>query len=90
MRTLAGLWIAGTALALFAVAAFAVGQYPVSPVDAAVVLWSRLSGLPSGLPAVVDTVVVQVRLPRVLSAMLVGAALFTLVPGRLIWLLFFG
>jgi iron complex transport system permease protein len=49
--------------------AFAVGRYPVSLSE----LFSVLSGQP--VAANVETVVLQVRGPRVLSALLVGAAL---------------
>ncbi|MGQ9364812.1 FecCD family ABC transporter permease [Azospirillum sp. ST 5-10] len=74
-RTAAGLALATAALAVLALAAFTVGQFPVAPADALAVLAAHLTGAAHGLPPVVDTVVVQVRLPRVLSAMLVGAAL---------------
>ncbi|HEU4351062.1 MAG TPA: iron ABC transporter permease [Burkholderiales bacterium] len=49
--------------------AFAVGRYPVSLSE----LWSVLAGQP--VAANVETVVLQVRGPRVLAALLVGAAL---------------
>jgi iron complex transport system permease protein len=39
------------------------------------VLWSRLTGVPHGLPASIDTVVFNVRGPRIAAAILVGAAL---------------
>jgi iron complex transport system permease protein len=37
--------------------------------------WSKISGVPSGLPAVLETVVFKVRGPRVLASMIVGAVL---------------
>lgn len=55
-------------LALVAIA-FAVGRYPVSLQE----LWSMLVG--KSVPANVETVVLHVRGPRVLAALLVGAAL---------------
>ncbi|MCD6041560.1 MAG: FecCD transport family protein [Burkholderiales bacterium] len=58
----------GVLLALLALA-FAVGRYPVSISE----LFCVLSGQP--VPANVETVVLQVRGPRVLAALLVGAAL---------------
>ncbi len=58
----------GVLLALLAVA-FAVGRYPVSISE----LFSVLAGQP--VPANVETVVLQVRGPRVLAAVVVGAAL---------------
>jgi len=39
------------------------------------VLWSKLTGVPHGLPPSVDTVVFNVRGPRIAAAILVGAAL---------------
>lgn len=55
--------------------AFMVGRFPVTPGDLAAVVWSRLTGSASGLPLAVETVVLQVRGPRVVAAVLVGAAL---------------
>jgi iron complex transport system permease protein len=52
-----------------------VGTYPVSGLELAEIVFSRLMGHDLGLPAVYDTVVFNIRLPRVLLAMLVGAAL---------------
>jgi iron complex transport system permease protein len=40
-----------------------------------IVLWSKLTGTPHGLPSSVDTVVFNVRGPRIAAAILVGAAL---------------
>jgi iron complex transport system permease protein len=60
---------AGGALIALVVVAFAVGRYPVSLVD----LFGVLSGNP--VAATVETVVMQVRGPRVVAALLVGAAL---------------
>src|SRR5262249_2584409 len=55
--------------------AFAVGRFPLSPADLATAVWSRAMGRPSGLPAAVETVIFNVRGPRVLAAVAVGAAL---------------
>ena len=63
------------ALALALVAAFAIGRFPVAPLDILAILWSKLAGVPSGLPPAVEAVILQVRGPRVLAAVLVGAAL---------------
>jgi iron complex transport system permease protein len=57
------------ALVVLVGVAFAVGRYPVSLAE----LFSVLSG--QSVPANVETVVLQVRGPRVLAALLVGAAL---------------
>jgi len=55
--------------------AFAFGRLSVSWADLWQLLASRLTGQPSGLPPAVETVVLQVRGPRVLAAVAVGAAL---------------
>ncbi|MDH5343721.1 MAG: iron ABC transporter permease, partial [Betaproteobacteria bacterium] len=61
---------------LFIVAvAFATGQYPVRSGDLLRVLWSWAGGAPHGLDPTIDTVVLQIRGPRVIAALLVGAAL---------------
>ena len=61
--------IAGAALVALTLVAFAVGRYPIS--------FSELIALVTGgeVPANVETVVLQVRGPRVLAALLVGASL---------------
>jgi iron complex transport system permease protein len=65
------------ALALVAlfIAAFALGKFPVSPHDLLAVLWAKLSGGASGVSPAVETVVWQIRLPRIAAALLIGAAL---------------
>ena len=60
---------AATALVALTVLAFAVGRYPVSVSE----LISLLMG--NTVPANVETVILQVRGPRVLAALVVGAAL---------------
>ncbi len=69
-------WAAPLLLLLAVVlAALAAGRYPVSPIDVARVIVARLTGGSSGLDATAETVVWQVRLPRVAAGLLVGAAL---------------
>jgi iron complex transport system permease protein len=67
--------VAGGALVVLVVVAFSVGRFPVTPAELLAVLWSKLTGTPHGLPASIDTVVVNVRGPRIAAAILVGAAL---------------
>jgi iron complex transport system permease protein len=50
-----------------------VGAYPVSPAEFAAALGRRLTGAPAR--GQVDTVLFEVRLPRVLAAALIGAAI---------------
>jgi iron complex transport system permease protein len=72
---LPGLTIAFGVLALGLIVAFTVGRYPVSLGELADVLLSRVTGKPSGAPPAVENVVLLVRAPRVVAALLVGAAL---------------
>ena len=52
-----------------------IGRYPIDPGVAIGVLASRVMPITRYWPATVDTVMFQIRLPRALLAMLVGAAL---------------
>ncbi|WP_018262808.1 FecCD family ABC transporter permease [Methylobacterium sp. WSM2598] len=63
------------ALILAVALAFGVGRYPVGLGDVARVLAAKLTGAPSGAPAAVEAVVLQIRGPRILAAILIGAAL---------------
>lgn len=63
------------ALIILTVAAFAAGRYPVAAGDALRIVWSWAGGAPHGLDSTLETVVLQIRGPRILSALLVGAAL---------------
>src|SRR6202163_48890 len=55
--------------------AFTVGRYPVGLADLANVLFSKATGHNPEVSPAVESVILQVRGPRVLAAMLVGAAL---------------
>jgi iron complex transport system permease protein len=55
--------------------AFTVGRYPVSLGDLLTVLLAKVTGQTADVPTAVQSVVLQVRGPRVLAAALVGAAL---------------
>ena len=63
------------ALALFVLWTFTVGRFPVSAMDAWQALLAAMGGRDSGLAPDVDAIVVQVRAPRVVAALAVGAAL---------------
>jgi iron complex transport system permease protein len=73
----AGLWLGLPTLALILlfIAAFSIGQFPVPLHDLAAVLWEKLGGAQSGVPPAIETVVWQIRLPRIAAAVLIGAAL---------------
>jgi iron complex transport system permease protein len=72
-----GLAVAVAVLLAGVALAFALGRFPISAADVATVLWSRLTGRPSGLPGSVEAVVLSVRGPRVVAAILTGSALAT-------------
>ncbi|MGZ7208300.1 MAG: FecCD family ABC transporter permease [Methanobacterium sp.] len=56
-------------------ASFLVGRYPVSPNEVIMAFASKLFFINSNLPATVNTVIFDIRLPRILSAMIIGASL---------------
>jgi iron complex transport system permease protein len=72
---LPGLAIATAVLIAGLLLAFTVGRYPVSLGDLLTVLLTKATGHTADVPAAVQSVVLQVRGPRVLAAALVGAAL---------------
>jgi len=61
-------------VALFFIS-FLLGRYPVSPPEVIAVLASKILPLEHTWPSVLDTVVFQIRLPRIMAAVLVGAGL---------------
>jgi len=66
------------ALALLAVivaVAFSVGRYPVAAGDLVTLLWAKLSGAQNGPDSTVEAVVWKIRGPRVVAAIMIGAAL---------------
>ncbi len=64
-----GVLIAGLLLA------FTVGRYPVALADIAEFIASRLGGRVAALPPAVENVILHIRGPRVVAAVLVGGAL---------------
>jgi iron complex transport system permease protein len=72
---LPGLLIALGVLVLGLIVAFTVGRYPVSLAELADVLIAKLTGRPTTASPAVENVVLLVRGPRVVAAVLVGAAL---------------
>jgi iron complex transport system permease protein len=63
------------ALLLLFIAAFTIGQFPVALHDLVAVVWEKLGGAKSGVPPAIETVVWQIRLPRIAAAVLIGAGL---------------
>jgi iron complex transport system permease protein len=74
-RFLPGLIIALGVLALGLLVAFTVGRYPVTLAELIEVLVSRLTGRATTVAPAVENVVLLVRGPRVVAAVLVGGAL---------------
>lgn len=72
---LPGLTIATGVLIAGLLLAFTVGRYPVSLADLMQVLFAKATGGQSHVSQAVESVVLQVRGPRVLAACMVGAAL---------------
>jgi iron complex transport system permease protein len=66
---------AAAALAAAVLWSFSVGRFPVAADDVVRALWSSLGGGDSGLAPNVEALVLQVRAPRILAAIAVGAAL---------------
>ncbi|MDJ0947672.1 MAG: iron ABC transporter permease [Alphaproteobacteria bacterium] len=75
VRRLWGPWGLVLLLLLIVAVSFSVGQYPVAPGDVFDVLLSRVFGFEHDVTPAAETVVLQVRLPRVVGALLVGATL---------------
>jgi iron complex transport system permease protein len=63
------------AIAVMAIVAFSVGRFPISVGDFLSVLWAGMTGGQHGLDPTVETVIYQIRAPRVAAALLIGAAL---------------
>jgi iron complex transport system permease protein len=72
---LPALTLATTLLIALALIAFALGRFAISPGDLLTVVWARLSGAPQSLPTTYDAVIFQIRGPRVLAAIVIGATL---------------
>ncbi|HEY9344526.1 MAG TPA: iron chelate uptake ABC transporter family permease subunit, partial [Inquilinus sp.] len=73
MRTATVLLILVVLLVATALVAAGIGPYRIPPQEVLAALWRRLSG--GAIDPTVETVLFRIRLPRVLAAMLVGAAL---------------
>jgi len=67
--------LAGAALAGLTALALAAGRYPVSFADVAGFLFGRLTGASPEIPSTAQTVILQIRGPRILAALAVGASL---------------
>ncbi len=64
-----------TLLIALTLIAFSIGRFSISPGELLTILWAKLTGGTHNLPASYDAVIFQIRGPRVLAAILIGAAL---------------
>jgi iron complex transport system permease protein len=62
-------------LATLFAASFAWGRYPISTVQLFRVIEAKISGVPSGLPEAMESVVFNIRMPRIFAALLIGSSL---------------
>ncbi|MCR4419617.1 MAG: iron ABC transporter permease [Clostridia bacterium] len=60
---------------LFIFLSLFIGRYPVPPVVAAHILWSKFTGAPADVPDISRTVVWDIRLPRAILGAMVGGSL---------------
>lgn len=60
---------------VLAVLSFAMGKYAIAPNEIGRAFWAVITGSASGLPPAVETVIWEIRAPRVVAALLIGAAL---------------
>jgi iron complex transport system permease protein len=74
-RTAVALLGALAALGALVAIAFSVGRYPVAAGDLTTLMWSVLTGAEHGLDSTVEAVVLKIRGPRVVAAIVIGAAL---------------
>lgn len=69
------LWILAIAIAVAFVLSFTIGRYAVSPATTIEILASRFSNIPHHWTPQAETIVLSIRLPRIVAALLVGLAL---------------
>ncbi|MGB8435781.1 MAG: iron ABC transporter permease [Burkholderiales bacterium] len=62
-------------LGLLVIVALSVGRYPMTPGDVLAVIWMKLTGAAASVPTSAETVLFQVRAPRIVAAAVIGAAL---------------
>jgi iron complex transport system permease protein len=70
-----GWWLALVLLALVLLWALGSGQFALAPAQLAEALWARATGAASPLPPAAETVLWNIRLPRIAAGMAVGAML---------------
>ena len=55
--------------------AFAIGRFAIAPNELIGILWAKFSGGTHALPATYDTIIFEIRGPRIVAAVIIGAAL---------------
>jgi len=70
-----GLSLALAIVVAISIAALCLGKFVISPFDVWDVIWARFSGARLNADPTADIVIFQIRLPRIVAALLVGAAL---------------
>jgi iron complex transport system permease protein len=55
--------------------ALSVGRFAISPVELLTILWAKFSGNAHTFPATFDAVIFEIRAPRAIAAIVIGAAL---------------
>lgn len=72
-----GIFLTGMILLMIAltIVSIGLGRYYISPVHVVKILFSKLMDIPQTWEAQAESVIFTLRLPRILAALLVGAAL---------------
>jgi iron complex transport system permease protein len=68
-------WFACFVLAALMALALLIGTFPISPSDLAGALWAKVVGARNAAPENVEAVIFDIRAPRIVAAVLTGAAL---------------
>jgi iron complex transport system permease protein len=71
----AKLWALAVAIAIAFILSFAIGRYAVSPATTLEILASRFVDIPRHWTSQAETIVLAIRLPRIVAALLIGLAL---------------
>jgi iron complex transport system permease protein len=67
--------VASLLLLAAVIVAFGIGRFPIAVGDLMQVVWAKVTGGAHALPPTAETVLFQIRGPRILAALMVGAAL---------------
>lgn len=67
--------VMGLALVFFVIIAIGLGRYYISPVDVIKIILSKIFSIPQTWESQAESVIFTLRLPRIISALLVGMAL---------------